>query len=143
MLRQWWEEKYQIPWNHESAQSLSLLEMLIAFWEDYYNKHPLDAKRTPTGEVFFNTGDPLIDKWEREIAMGIEPDLLEGLPPEARAREEAALQRLFARQGVTQMAEEAIGEGFEEDYSTLLAELPVIGSGVPYRKGAVVEDEDA
>ena len=108
--------------------------MLVMFWEDYYHNNPIDAKRTPSGEVFFSTGDPLIDKWEREISMGIEPDLLEGLSPEQREKEQKALTRLLVRKGKMQLAEEEIGDGFEEDYSSMLAELPVLGSGVPYSK---------
>jgi hypothetical protein len=130
ILRRWWEEKYQLPWNHEAAQELTIFELLIGFWEDHYNKNPMAAKRTASGEVFFSTGDPLIDKWEREISMGLDPDLLEGKSPEEREREERALQRLIARRQKVQHAESALGDGFSEDYSDALAELPVIGSNV-------------
>ena len=118
--------------------------MLILFWEDHYRKHPLDAKRTATGEVFFNTGDPLLDKWEREIAMGLEPDLLEGLPPEEREREKRALARLVAQKNQTDQANSTIGDGFTENYESALAELPVLGSRVPRGRfnDTVQEDTD-
>jgi len=115
------------------VQRMTPLELLILFWEDYYHKNPIDAKRTESGEVFFETGDSLIDKWEREIAMGLEPDLLEGMPPEEREREAAALERLLARQGKIEQAEASIGEGFEDDYTEMLAAgmPPILGSAVP------------
>lgn len=34
--------------------------------------------------MFSETGDDLIDKWEREAALGLVPDLEEGLPKEVR-----------------------------------------------------------
>lgn len=44
----------------------------------------LEAARGPDGEIHFEeTGDPLIDKWEREIREGITPDLTEGLSKKA------------------------------------------------------------
>jgi hypothetical protein len=133
MLRQWWEEKYHLPWTHETCQELSVFELMVMFWEDYYRKNPTDAKRTASGEVFFNTGDPLLDKWEKEIAMGIEPDLMEGLSHEEREKEKKALERLIARKNKTKQAEEELGDGFSEDYTSLLDEMPVLGSNVRHK----------
>ena len=79
MLRQWAEDKYRLPWNHDVFQDQTILDLLISFWEDYYQKNSIEAKRTEDGEVVFETGDPYIDKWERELAAGITPDLLEGM----------------------------------------------------------------
>lgn len=82
MLRRWWVKKYQIPWTSSYFQESTLLELLIEFMEDYYENNKselfhdsLDAD----GNVVFDTGDPLIDKWEQEIAKGLSPDLLEGM----------------------------------------------------------------
>lgn len=131
MLRRWWEEKYKVPWTHDAAQELTAFEMLVLFWEDYYTKNPIEAKRTASGEVFFSTGDPLIDKWEKEIAMGLEPDLQEGLPPEEREKEREALERLTQRRFQMQQADSALSGGFHEDYTQTLEDIPHIGSGVP------------
>lgn len=35
---------------------------------------------------FEDSGDPLLDKWEEELAKGVTPDLEEGLSPEARQK---------------------------------------------------------
>lgn len=94
---------------------MTLLELLTDFWEDYYQKNPVDAKRLPSGEVMFQTGDPLLDKWERELASGLEPDLTEGLSPEERKKEEKAKEKLkvhFKRQ----QQDKLLGDGFEDNY---------------------------
>jgi len=88
---------------------------LVGFWEDYYRKHSLEAKKAKTGEVVFKTGDPLIDKWENEIAQGLVPDLFEGLPPSHREQWKRDQER---RQKTLAVAQEAgvDPEGFSETY---------------------------
>ena len=87
------------------------------FWEDYYRKHPIDAKRVGDGkEVKFVTGDTLLDKWEDEISRGLTPDLTEGLSSEARAKELAAIKRSETLGIKAAQADELIGAGFEEKY---------------------------
>jgi hypothetical protein len=125
MLRRWAEEKYQLPWNHEVFQDSTVLELLTIYWEDYYLKHPVDARRTASGHVVYQTGDPLIDKWEREQAAGLEPDLTEGLPPEERAKEKRALERL-KRRAAQREQEKTLGDGFADDYSKMAAAAPVL-----------------
>jgi hypothetical protein len=89
--------------------------MLVGFWEDYYRKHSLEAKKVGSGEVVFKTGDPLIDKWEQEIAAGLVPDLFEGLPASHRERWK---QEQTRHQKVLKAAQEAEvdPEGFSETY---------------------------
>ncbi len=83
-LRRWWTNKYKQPWTHKAFQEASIFELLVEYYEDVFEKDPqamLEAGRGEDGEVVFEeTGDPLIDKWEKELAMGITPDLTEGLP---------------------------------------------------------------
>jgi len=93
-----------------------LFDLQVAFWEDYYIKHPTEAKRVDGKEVKFTTGDPLLDKWEEELARGLEPDLTEGLSPEERAKELAARERLSTRGMVAQKADLEIGDGFSDSY---------------------------
>lgn len=68
---------------HELAQNSTIFELLTEFYEDLFEKDPkmmLEAARGEDGEIVFEeTGDPLIDKWERELSQGITPDLTEGL----------------------------------------------------------------
>ena len=51
--------------------------MLTEFWEDYYssNKTSMYELNAP----FSTLGDPLVDKWERQVRSGQAPDLMEGL----------------------------------------------------------------
>jgi transcriptional regulator with XRE-family HTH domain len=58
------------------------------------------------------------DKWEEELAQGLEPDLTEGLSPEARAKELALRERDKTRAVVAAKAEEIVGDGFAESYGT-------------------------
>ncbi len=58
------------------------------------------------------TGDPLIDKWERELAMGIEPDLLDGMSDEYRRKVE----------GKSVAEAETIIPEFNDDYSTMISD---------------------
>ena len=126
-MRRWAEEKYHLPWNHEALQSQTLIELLVSFWEDYYEDHPLEAKKGKDGEVVFETGDQFIDKWEKELAMGLTPDLLEGLPSWHRDKAERA-QREYEKQ------QKAILEGddFDDDggFSDAYPE-PVVSPHLP------------
>jgi hypothetical protein len=90
---------------------------LTIFWEDYYHKHPIDAKRVGDGkEVRFVTNDELLNKWEDELARGLEPDLTEGLSPKERAKELAAIRRNSMQEQVQQEADLSVGVGFTETY---------------------------
>ena len=95
------------------------------FWEDYYRKNPIESRKTEDGKVVFaNTGDALIDKWEKEMAEGLAPDLLEGLGPEERAAEAKALEKLKAQQKA--VGSEGLIDGFSDDYLER-QDLPVLG----------------
>lgn len=95
--------------------------MMIRYWEDYYEENPTEARRTDSGEVVYQIGDPLIDKWEREIEAGLVPDLLEGLPSwqrEAAEREQRAMQvKQLTDDPVSSIEEEM--DGFDDDYSQM------------------------
>jgi len=89
---------------------------MISFWEDYYQKNTIEAKRRPDGEVQFETGDPYIDKWERELAAGIVPDLMEGFDLSRRNRSKIAERDTeeAEREGIDPTV------GFRDDYSKLV-----------------------
>ena len=80
--------KYSLPWTHELAQSNTWLDIAIEWWEDYYDRNPKELRSAladEDGEYYFSeTGDDQIDKWEREMALGLTPDLEEGLPTSER-----------------------------------------------------------
>ena len=89
------------------------------YWEDYYEKNPNDALRTESGEILFNTGDPLIDKWESELAKGLQPDLMEGLPPEERLRRKQSDEKIKRIQQQGQFLNSSQPEpleGFNDNY---------------------------
>lgn len=82
LLRRWWTSKYKLPWTHECAQSSTLEDLLVEYYEDFYEKNPSEARKvfSENGEFFFeSTGDPLLDKWEEELQKGLIPDLEEGM----------------------------------------------------------------
>jgi hypothetical protein len=82
--------KYKHPWTHEAFQDATLFDLLTEFYEDLYESDPkalLDAGRGADGEIVFGeTGDPLIDKWEEEMARGLTPDLTEAMSKEDLAK---------------------------------------------------------
>lgn len=132
LLKRWAEAKFKIPWNHDVFQERTLFEVLVDLWEDYYLENKIASRMTEDGHVVFsNTGDPLIDKWEEELARGLEPDLLEGVSPEERAAEERALERLKRQhQQVKEAGEPGNKKGFSENYAALKRSgLPVLGQG--------------
>jgi len=95
-LRNWWASKYTLPTNHELFMSRSIGSLNIEMFEDLYVKRS-DLERsleTASGkengsivrqineinailEEETYVDDPLIDKWERELAEGKIPDLEE------------------------------------------------------------------
>jgi len=134
LLRVWAEDKYSLPLTHEAFRELTVFELSIWFWEDYYRRYPLEAKRVGAGDhVQFHSDDPLIDKWERELAQGIPPDLTEGMSPEQRKKERKALERLRNKHSKIKQSKELAGDGFSDDYSfeadAALSKLPILGRG--------------
>jgi hypothetical protein len=64
---------------------MTTLELLTNFWEDQFHQDKSSLRKTKSGEIIFrDTGDDLIDKWEKEFSMGLEPDLFEGLSQEQK-----------------------------------------------------------
>ena len=115
LLRRWWVKKYKLPWTHELAQDALTEDLLVEYWEDYYEEHPHEAREhfTKGGELYFEpTGDELIDKWEEEWAKGVIPDLEEGLSPQERER----LRQERARARAAKVAAGALGD-VNEDYT--------------------------
>lgn len=86
-LARWWEQKFNLPSNHELFQSKTPFELLTDFWADYYWKNPLESHRTEDGKIVFsNTGDPMIDRWEKMLSEDITPDFVaEAFDDKARA----------------------------------------------------------
>ncbi len=103
LLRRWWVEKYRLPPTSAEYLAYTAEDLLVEFFEDHFAAHPEQELRRKvherSGQPYYVTGDPLIDKWEREIAEGNEPDLDEALTDAQRA-EEAAQRELAAFDGL-------------------------------------------
>jgi hypothetical protein len=99
MLARWWSGKYSLPPNHPLYQSRTLGDLQREWWDDVLARQQelerqledddlnaegrrrlttalakLDDVLNPRPEGS-STGDPLIDKWEREWAEGKMPNL--------------------------------------------------------------------
>ncbi len=88
VLRRWWEKKYQIPSNHDLFTSRTEHDLLTEYYEDIFERNPLEKWRNEDGTIqFTDTGDSVIDYWEQLLAEGRdgEVDLLEGFTDEERA----------------------------------------------------------
>lgn len=96
---------------------MTLFELLVEFYEDIFEDNSdamLDAARDEDGEVYFEeTGDPLIDKWEREIRMGIEPDLGEAFSTEERKKLDKEKEK-FRRAREARQQLDGIDERFDQ-----------------------------
>ncbi len=114
-LRRWWVEKYKLPWTHECAQESTLEDLLVEYYEDYFHKHPEEARKelAVEGEFTFDeTGDALLNKWEAELARGVTPDLEEGLSPAERQKLKHERER--AQQGRNDMRKLGL---IQDDYT--------------------------
>jgi len=81
----------------------------MEFLEDLIDKDPNEAfPRASDGDVVFMTNDPLINKWEKLLHSGDDPDLLEGFSKEERV----AIERRLARKRKAVVPEE-----FHDDYT--------------------------
>lgn len=89
-LRRWWVQKYTRPWTHRLFQEADAFDLLVEFYEDLFDKYPAEALKAAKNEdgeiVFDDVDDPLIQKWEEELAAGLTPDLEEGLAPAEKER---------------------------------------------------------
>lgn len=108
-------------------------------YEDMFDADPkmmLDAARGEDGEIEFEeTGDPLIDKWERELRMGIEPDLTEGMSQKDLDRmnkEKSKLKRAKEQQAQLTDIDEKLFNAMEKDPMYKGAKPLGMGSGVPF-----------
>ncbi len=101
ILRRWWVGKYRLPPTSDAFLRYTPEELLIEFFEDALEKEGTVRALTneETGATYYETGDPLIDKWEREIAAGRDPNLDEGLP--AGDKDARAALRTAAKQAAS------------------------------------------
>jgi len=136
LLRRWWVKKYQLPWTHELAQASTIPDLLVEFYEDYFAEHPEEARRVfaKDGEFYFEeTGDELIDKWERELAQGLTPDLEEGMSPKEKERLKQEREKRGPRQRTRPLHDPRMASKFvrpgSADERALLGKK-VLGSGL-------------
>lgn len=85
--------------------------MLTERYIDLFTKKPLEAMRSGDDFVFDDTGDSLIDKWEKEYAEGHEVDLMEGFSEEDKAKVIRASMAHYHRDKTgTGIAADSIGD---------------------------------
>jgi hypothetical protein len=126
-LRRWWVRKYGLPWTSPHAQQQTEAELLVEFYEDWFHEHPEERRKvlSKDGEFYFEeTGDEQIDKWEKELAMGLEPDLEEGLAPAAREqlkkeREKSGHRRQSVRTFAKEFKAKQVVRGSSEEKELL------------------------
>lgn len=96
-------------------------DLLVEFYEDAFEDDPalaLEAMRGDDGEIVIDdSGDELIDKWERELSQGLVPDLEEGLS-------EAEKKKLEKERSKVGKAKRAIGHALvDEDFGKVAEEV--------------------
>ena len=131
MLRKWWTDKYRLPWTPNNLGDLTTLDLLTEFYEDLFEKDKtalFEASRGEDGEIMFeSTGDTLIDKWEQELAMGLEPDLTEGIGADTlEAMKQGKLMKKAAKSKLQQVA--SIDDRFDTG-SSGINPLDLLGKG--------------
>jgi hypothetical protein len=78
---------------------------------------PIEAYRNADGEIQFkDTGDPLIDKWEEQIASGETPNLADAFDPESleqlkRLKEKSAMSDPYSGLSMKQLYDKVESEG--------------------------------
>lgn len=110
-LRRWWTKKYQRSHRSREFQEYTVFELVTEFFEDYYSENK--SEMYELSDAFVSLGDPIIDKWEREVRSGLVPDLMEDLPAEEAEKlidwSRRAYKKKRARGIVPPEIEEGIG----------------------------------
>ena len=52
---------------------------MTEFWEDYFSDPKNKGEMHDLNLPFSTIGDPLVDRWEKQVRSGQIPDLLEGM----------------------------------------------------------------
>lgn len=81
-LRIAWQHRFGVP-AHPRFEDYTPEEIVLEMWEQHYFENPdsielrgVSRRRDPkTGFVYYVTGDPLIDSYERAFARGEVPDM--------------------------------------------------------------------
>lgn len=117
VLRRWWTEKYRLPSNHSLFLDSTPFDLLVEYYEDWFEDDPaavLDTMRGEDGEVVFeDLEDTLLAKWEHEVSQGAIPDLEEGLSNEAKEKL-AAERTKYAKASGKAVAVADINEDFSK-----------------------------
>ena len=93
-LKHWWIDKYKLPATHKLFQKQSLAELQLEYFEDleyrrmeienelksgqtqdsgHLQKQLMEIEKALGEKV--TSGDPLLDKWDEQLARGEIPDL--------------------------------------------------------------------
>lgn len=95
-LQFWWMQKYNRPYKDPLLQTYTIEELQIEYLMYAIDEDP--AYAVPKGaNVQFRTGDKLIDKWEEQLAAGVDPtkiDWDEGVDADFVARMKSYSKRV-------------------------------------------------
>ena len=118
LLRRWWTRKYRLPPTSDEYLNYTAEELLCEYLEDVIESSSSQKVQREvdgaTGESYFVTDDELANKWEREIARGVEPDYDEGRTEGQRQREEEHLRMASAARAEAE-GFQGIEDRFEAD----------------------------
>ena len=123
----------RLPWTSEARGDVTLFELIQWYWESIFEKDPkmmLEAGRLPSGEIVIDdTGDPVLERWEKQVAAGETPDLYEGLSEAERAGMDEEMRfRQRAREARASLLGDDIAQGH---VGVVEAGEPTQGAPVP------------
>lgn len=97
-MERWWSTKYKLPSSHKLFQESIYFDLLVEYYQDYYEANPLESYRNDDGTIQFkDTGDALIDSWEQTLADGNTPNIMDdAFSPE---QQRAIIERLERARG--------------------------------------------
>ena len=91
-----------MPWTHECYQTLTEVDLLEEYYEDFFEENTTEARKVASelGVTYLlETGDFLTDKWNRDLDNGIEVDLEEGLSQEEKEKLKEERTKALAASG--------------------------------------------
>lgn len=131
-LQFWWCKKYRKPWRDPLLQTYTLEELQIEHLMYAIEEDPQEAyPQKDLSNFQFRTGDPVIDKWEADLAAGKDVQSIDwdaGVNPEFLAKlKEYSKRKYEQKTGATRKVEappdmkvedlQSLVGGFSDDYT--------------------------
>lgn len=118
-MQRWWCKKFNRPRKDPLLLSYTYEELMVEYFEDLIEADPNEAfspAALEEGRVVRTSGDPVADRWQREIAEGKAPEIVVDVPEADRER----LKRWLAKGKPVEepsLPEEISVEEFADDYT--------------------------